>query len=67
MNDDARTAAAPRTVHLYVFDGFADWEAAHAVAGIQQPQFQRAPGRFQVRTVAEHRQQHTRTPFQNLG
>lgn len=52
MNDDARTAAAPRTVHLYVFDGFADWEAAHAVAGIQQPQFQRAPGRFQVRTVA---------------
>lgn len=42
----------PRTVHLYVFDEFADWEAAHAVAGIHQPQFQREPGRFQVKTVA---------------
>lgn len=43
--------AAPRKVHLYVFDGFADWEAAHAVAGINEPRFQRVPGRFQVRTV----------------
>jgi putative intracellular protease/amidase len=43
---------SPRTVHLYVFDTFADWEAAHAVAGIHQPQFQREPGRYQVKTVA---------------
>lgn len=40
-----------RTVHLYVFDGFADWEAAFAVAGIQNPEFQREPGRWRVHTV----------------
>ncbi len=49
-------AAAPlRTVHLYVFDGFADWEAAFAVAGIHNPQFQREPGRWQVKTVGPGR------------
>ncbi len=41
-----------RTVHLYLFDGFADWEAAFAVAGINSPEFQREPGTWQVRTVA---------------
>jgi putative intracellular protease/amidase len=40
-----------RTVHLYVFDGFADWEAAYAVAGINQPAFQREPGTWRVCTV----------------
>lgn len=30
-----------RTVHLYVFEGFADWEAAQAIAAINQPAFQR--------------------------
>ena len=50
------TADAPkRTVHLYVFDGFADWEAAFAVAGINNPQFQREPGRWQVKTVGPGR------------
>lgn len=43
------------TVHLYVFDGFADWEAAFAVAGIHNPQFQREPGRWQVKTVGPGR------------
>jgi putative intracellular protease/amidase len=43
------------TVHLYVFDGFADWEPAFATAGLQQPRFQKEPGRFQVRTVAAQR------------
>lgn len=41
-----------RTVHLYLFDGFADWEASYAVAGINNPDFQLDPGRWQVRTVA---------------
>lgn len=41
------------TVHLCVFDGYADWEPAHAIAGIQEPRFQREPGRFQVCAVAE--------------
>lgn len=39
-------------VHLFVFDGFADWEPAYAVAGIRQPDFQRQPGRYEVKTVA---------------
>jgi putative intracellular protease/amidase len=43
----------PQTVHLYLFDGYADWEPAFAVAGIHNPQFQREPGRWQVRTVGE--------------
>jgi putative intracellular protease/amidase len=41
-----------RVVHLFVFDGMADWEAAFAIAGINRPQFQLVPGQFQVRTVA---------------
>jgi len=41
-----------RAVHLFVFDSMADWEAAFAIAGIQNPQFQLAPGRFRVVTVA---------------
>ncbi|HEY0856073.1 MAG TPA: type 1 glutamine amidotransferase family protein [Albitalea sp.] len=46
----------PDTVHLYVFDGYADWEPAFALAGINNPQFQREPGRWQVRTVGERRE-----------
>ncbi|WP_284616710.1 DJ-1/PfpI family protein [Aquabacterium humicola] len=41
-----------RFVHLYVFPGYADWEPAHAIAGIHSPDWQREPGRYQVRTVA---------------
>ncbi|HLY43853.1 MAG TPA: DJ-1/PfpI family protein [Terracidiphilus sp.] len=40
-------------VHLFVFDTMADWEPAFAVAGINNPQFQKQPGRFRVITVAE--------------
>lgn len=38
-------------VHLFVFDTMADWEAAYAIAGINNPQFQLAPGRYHVTTV----------------
>lgn len=41
----------PRTVHLFVFDGLADWEAGHAVAGINTEAFQLRPGAHRVRTV----------------
>jgi len=41
------------TVHLFVFDSMADWEAAYAIAAISNPQFQLVPGRFRVVTVAE--------------
>lgn len=41
-----------RIVHLFVFDTMADWEAAYAVAAINNPQFQSEPGRFRVVTAA---------------
>ena len=42
----------PEIVRLFVFDSFADWEAAYAVAGINSyRQFQLQPGRYAVRTV----------------
>jgi putative intracellular protease/amidase len=44
-----------RNVHLFVFDGLSDWEAAYAIAGINNPQFQRNPGAYRVRTVSLRR------------
>ncbi|MHB8817338.1 MAG: type 1 glutamine amidotransferase family protein [Steroidobacteraceae bacterium] len=40
-----------QVVHLFVFNGMADWEPSFAIAGINNPRFQREPGRFRVRTV----------------
>ncbi|KAA6462145.1 glutamine amidotransferase [Acidobacteria bacterium AB60] len=40
------------SVHLFVFDGMADWEPAFATAAIQNPQFQLNPGCFRVTTAA---------------
>lgn len=42
----------PLTVHLFVFDSLADWEPGYAIAGINDPQFQRMPGRYRVRTAS---------------
>lgn len=42
----------PLDVLLFVFDGLADWETGYAVAAINNPQHQRMPGRYRVRTVA---------------
>jgi putative intracellular protease/amidase len=39
-------------VHLFVFDGMADWEASFAIAGINNPRFQQWPGAFRVVTTA---------------
>ena len=41
-----------RSVHLFVFDTMADWEAAYAVAAINSPQSQSGPSRYRVVTVA---------------
>jgi putative intracellular protease/amidase len=49
-------------VHLFVFDTMADWEAAFAIAGINNPQFQVTPGRYRVTTVAASRE-----PVTNVG
>ena len=43
---------AAKTVHLFVFDTMADWEAAYAVAAINNPRFQPDPGRYRVVTAA---------------
>jgi putative intracellular protease/amidase len=50
------------SVHLFVFDTMADWEAAFAIAGINNPQFQRTPGRYRVTTVGV-----TRTMVTTIG
>src|SRR5882762_8263478 len=42
------------TVHLFVFDGMADWEAAFALASIQNPQLQMSLGQFSVTTAARY-------------
>ena len=52
-----------RTVHVHVFDGHADWELGFAMAGIANPQFQREPGSWQLRTVAAH----TRSAVRSMG
>jgi len=45
----------PETVHLFIFDTLADWEPGFAIAGINNPEGQKQPGRYQVRTVASAR------------
>ncbi len=39
-------------VYLGVYDGMTDWETGHAVAHLNNPEHQRVPGRYTVRTVA---------------
>lgn len=41
----------PQTVHLFVFHSLADWEPGYAVAGINNPAYQKHPGRYRVQTV----------------
>jgi putative intracellular protease/amidase len=51
-----------RDIYVFVFDGMADWEAAFAIAGINNPQFQRQPGRYRVVTVGS-----TSNPVTSMG
>ena len=51
-----------RNVYLYVFDTMADWETSFAIAGINNPRYQRHPGRFRVVTVGT-----TRKPVTSMG
>lgn len=41
------------TVHLAIYDSMSDWEFGHVVAHINSPEFQKAPGQFEVKTVGE--------------
>lgn len=52
----------PRTVYLLVFDTLADWEPGFVVAGINNPEGQKSPGRYQIRTVAA-----TADPITTIG
>ncbi|PYE21153.1 DJ-1/PfpI family protein [Williamsia limnetica] len=45
------SATEPLTVHLAVYNTLADWETGHAVAHINNPEYQTRPGRYRVRTV----------------
>lgn len=40
------------TVHLFVFDTMSDWEYGYAIAGLNNPQFQKAPGSLEVKTIS---------------
>lgn len=40
-----------QVVHLFVFNTLADWETAYAIAGINNPDMQKQPGRYQIQTV----------------
>jgi putative intracellular protease/amidase len=46
----------PMKVHVGVYDTLADWELGLVTAHINNPQWQRVPGRYQVVTVAESRE-----------
>jgi putative intracellular protease/amidase len=42
-----------QTVHVAVYDTMSDWEVGHATAHINNPDWQRTPGRYRIATVAE--------------
>lgn len=39
------------TVHLAIYDTMADWEVGYVIAHLNSPEFQKKPGRFEVKTV----------------
>jgi putative intracellular protease/amidase len=45
-----------RTVHVAVFDTFADWEIGYASAHILRPSWQRAPGQYTITTAGPSRE-----------
>lgn len=51
-----------QTVHFCIFDTLSDWEAGYAIAGINNPQFQKIPGRYRVQTVAMQK-----SPIKSIG
>jgi putative intracellular protease/amidase len=51
-----------RTVHLFVLDTLADWETGFAIAGINNPEYQKNPGAYGVKTVGA-----TRDPVRTMG
>ena len=54
--------ARKQIIYLYVFDTLSDWEPGFAIAGINNPQFQRAPGAYRIKTVSL-----TTSPVRTIG
>lgn len=52
MASSSSSISSKRKVHLFVFDGMADWEVGYLTAGIHNPEFQKTPGSLAIRTVA---------------
>jgi putative intracellular protease/amidase len=50
------------TVHVAVFDTFADWEIGYATAHIRRHQWQREPGRYSIATAGP-----VREPITTMG
>jgi putative intracellular protease/amidase len=50
-----------RSIHLFVFDTLADWEPGYVTAGINNPEGQKQPGRYGIRTVGPSRDPVTTT------
>jgi putative intracellular protease/amidase len=50
------------TVHVAVYDTFADWEVGHAIAHINKPTWHKQPGRYAVSTVGS-----TLDPITTMG
>lgn len=51
-----------KTVHVAVYDTYADWELGYVTAGINRPLMQREPGTWQIRTVGA-----TTAPITSMG
>ena len=51
-----------QTVYLYIFDTLSDWEPSFAISGINNPAFQRFPGRFVIQTAGTSKQ-----PVKTIG
>jgi putative intracellular protease/amidase len=45
-----------QTIHYFVFDTLSDWEPSYALTAINNPRWQKHPGRFCVKTVGESRE-----------
>ena len=41
------------TIHLAIYDTMSDWQVSYVIAFINSPEFQKKPGQFQVKTIAD--------------
>src|SRR4051794_10905718 len=51
----AKDLMETRTFYFFVFEGLVDYEASYALAAVNNPQFQRSPSRYRVKTLGQSR------------